>query len=161
MRVQALDLNVLVREVLALYEAHSPHIGLDLQGDLPQVAGDAGRLRQVIHNLMQNAEQAVAERSAPRIFVQTRLEPDGVHLTVTDNGPGFAQDILARATEPYVTTRPKGTGLGLAIVRKILEEHHGRITIANNSNGGAQVSVVLPVSEPTMGAAQRQQKIEV
>ncbi len=161
MRVQALDLNMLVREVLALYEVHSPHIVLDLQGELPQVAGDAGRLRQVIHNLMQNAEQAVAERSAPRIVVQTRLEPDGVHLTLSDNGPGFAQDILARATEPYVTTKPRGTGLGLAIVRKILEEHHGRIAIANNGRGGAQVTIVLPVSEPTPGFGLRQHKIEV
>jgi nitrogen fixation/metabolism regulation signal transduction histidine kinase len=161
MRVQALDLNVLVREVLALYEAHSPHIVLELQSDLPQVAGDAGRLRQVIHNLMQNAEQAVAERSAPRVVVQTRLEPDGVHLTVSDNGPGFAQDILARATEPYVTTKPRGTGLGLAIVRKILEEHHGQIAITNNTGVGARVSVVLPVSGPTTGLAPQQQKIEV
>jgi nitrogen fixation/metabolism regulation signal transduction histidine kinase len=82
-------------------------------------------------------------------------------LTVTDNGPGFAQDILARATEPYVTTKPKGTGLGLAIVRKILEEHHGRIAIANIGHGGAQVSVVLPVSEAAPGVGPRQQKIEV
>jgi nitrogen fixation/metabolism regulation signal transduction histidine kinase len=161
MRVQALDLNLLVREVLALYEAHSPHILLDLEAELPPVAGDAGRLRQVIHNLLQNAEQAVADRSAPRIVVQTRAQVDGVHLTVSDNGPGFAQDILARATEPYVTTKPKGTGLGLAIVRKILEEHRGRVEIANRPGGGAQVSVVLPVSEAAPGTAPRQQKIEV
>jgi nitrogen fixation/metabolism regulation signal transduction histidine kinase len=134
---------------------------LDLEAELPPVAGDAGRLRQVIHNLLQNAEQAVADRSAPRIVVQTRAQVDGVHLTVSDNGPGFAQDILARATEPYVTTKPKGTGLGLAIVRKILEEHRGRVEIANRPGGGAQVSVVLPVSEAAPGTAPRQQKIEV
>jgi nitrogen fixation/metabolism regulation signal transduction histidine kinase len=160
MRVQPLDLNVLVREVLALYEAHSPLISVALQDGLPLIAGDPARLRQVIHNLLQNAEQAVAERSAPLIAVRTRLEADGVHLIVTDNGPGFAQEILARATEPYVTTKPRGTGLGLAIVRKILEEHGGRVEIANGRTGGAEVNVLLPVSERTHGETPGHEKVK-
>jgi nitrogen fixation/metabolism regulation signal transduction histidine kinase len=156
-----LDLNLLVREVLALYEADTPYVLLDLQESLPPVAGDAARLRQVIHNLLQNAAQAVAERSAPRITVQTRMEAERVQLVVADNGPGFAQEILARAAEPYVTTKPRGTGLGLAIVRKIVEEHHGHIEIANAASGGARVSIALPVSEPAAAPSPRPEKVRV
>jgi PAS domain S-box-containing protein len=147
MQLQPLDLNLLVREVLALYEAHKPAIALELQEDLPPVRGDSGRLRQVIHNLLQNAEQAVADSSAPRIRVRTVLTEGTARLGVMDNGPGFPQEILQRAFEPYVTTRPKGTGLGLAIVKKIVEEHNGSIEIANVAAGGAEVIIVLPVAD--------------
>jgi nitrogen fixation/metabolism regulation signal transduction histidine kinase len=161
LRVQPLDLNVLVREVLALYEAYAPYLLPDLEEGLPPVAGDAARLRQVIHNLLQNAGQAVAERRKPRIMVQTRAAAGSVQLVVADNGPGFAQEILARATEPYVTTKPKGTGLGLAIVRKIVEEHHGQIEVANVASGGARVSITLPVSGAAAAASPRQERIRV
>ncbi len=146
MQLQPLDLNMLVREVLTLYEAHRPAVVPDLQEDLPAVRGDPARLRQVIHNLLQNAEQAVAESSAPRIRVRTRLEGAVARLTVSDNGPGFPADVLQRVFEPYVTTRAKGTGLGLAIVKKIMEEHSGSIEIANAESGGAQVAVTLPIA---------------
>jgi len=161
LRVQPLDLNMLVREVLALYEAHAPHLLADLQEGLPPVAGDAARLRQVIHNLLQNAGQAVAERRAPRIMVQTRMGAESVQLVVADNGPGFTQEILARATEPYVTTKPKGTGLGLAIVRKIVEEHHGHLEIANAASGGARISITLPVSGLAAATSPRQERVRV
>ena len=68
-----------------------------------------------------------------------------------DNGPGFPPEMLARAFEPYVTTKAKGTGLGLAIVKKIVEEHNGSIEIGNVPGSGAQVSILLPVAR---GAAQ-------
>ena len=100
----------------------------------------------MIHNLLQNAEQAVAESSAPRIRVRTRLEGAVARLTVSDNGPGFPAEVLQRVFEPYVTTRAKGTGLGLAIVKKIMEEHSGSIEIANAESGGAQVAVTLPIA---------------
>ena len=147
MQLQPLDLNQLVREVLALYEAQRPAVTLELQEDLPRVRGDPARLRQVIHNLLQNAEQAVAESSAPRIRVHTSHSASAACLTVIDNGPGFPPEILQRAFEPYVTTRPKGTGLGLAIVKKIVEEHNGTIEIANAAAGGAQVSILLPIAD--------------
>jgi nitrogen fixation/metabolism regulation signal transduction histidine kinase len=67
-----------------------------------------------------------------------------VRLTVTDNGPGFSSKILARAFEPYVTSKARGTGLGLAVVKKIIEEHGGRIDIKNRSGGnGAKVAILL------------------
>jgi nitrogen fixation/metabolism regulation signal transduction histidine kinase len=68
-------------------------------------------------------------------------------LAVCDNGSGFPQELLARAFEPYVTTKRHGTGLGLAIVKKIVEEHKGNIQISNRAAGGACVSISLPVLE--------------
>ena len=114
-----------------MYEAQRPAISLELDERLPAVHGDPARLRQVFHNLLQNAEQAIADRTAPRITVRTRLEGAAARLSVLDNGPGFPPEILVRAFEPYVTTKAKGTGLGLAIVKKIVEEHNGRIEIGN------------------------------
>jgi len=149
--LQPLDLNTVVREVLTLYEAQRPAITLELDGSLPAVQGDPARLRQVIHNLLQNAEQAIADRTSPRITVRTRLDGPAARLSVLDNGPGFPPEMLARAFEPYVTTKAKGTGLGLAIVKKIVEEHNGSIEIGNVPGGGAQISILLPAAR---GAAQ-------
>ena len=148
MQRQPLDLNLLVREVLSLYEAQRPRVALELQEGLPAVHGDPARLRQVIHNLLQNAQQAVVESSAARIWLRTEQVDARVRLTVLDSGPGFAPEILARAFEPYVTTKLKGTGLGLAIVKKIVEEHNGSIELANAKHAGAQVSILLPVALP-------------
>jgi PAS domain S-box-containing protein len=144
LRLEPLDLNRLLREVLALYEQHSTGITLELDPHLPQVQGDPARLMQVIHNLLQNAEQAVAEITTPRIVVSTNSDRERAWLRVRDNGPGFPPDILARAFEPYVTTKTKGTGLGLAIVQKIVEEHNGRIEIRNCASSGAEISIQLP-----------------
>jgi nitrogen fixation/metabolism regulation signal transduction histidine kinase len=101
-------------------------------------------LRQVIHNLIANAQDALAGRPDPRIVVRTELvEIDegstrarAVRLSVEDNGPGFAANILRRAFEPYVTTKPSGTGLGLAMVKKIVDEHGARIEAVNRNVGG-------------------------
>jgi two-component system, NtrC family, nitrogen regulation sensor histidine kinase NtrY len=152
-KLQALDLNQLVREVITLYDAPKPSVQLELQEDLALVHGDPARLRQVIHNLLQNAEQAVAETSAPRIRVRTAQAAGEARLSVIDNGPGFPPDILTRAFEPYVTTKSKGTGLGLAIVKKIVEEHNGSIEIANAPGGGAQVNILLPIADSASAAA--------
>ena len=142
--LRPLDLNQLVRDVLALYEGARPALQLELGIGLPKVSGDATRLRQVIHNLLQNAGQAVLEVSVPRIVVRTVSNAEGVQLSIQDNGPGFPEAIMARVFEPYVTTKSKGTGLGLAIVKKIVEEHHGKVEIANSGSGGASVVITLP-----------------
>jgi nitrogen fixation/metabolism regulation signal transduction histidine kinase len=154
-RLEPLDLNRLVHEVLALYESHGRGIVLELDPALPQVEGDYARLRQVIHNLLQNAEQAVAEVKRPRIVIYTQLDLGNVRLTVHDNGTGFPPDILARAFEPYVTTKPRGTGLGLAIVKKIVEEHSGSIEIRNLKPTGAEVVISLPVAREKMASQPR------
>jgi nitrogen fixation/metabolism regulation signal transduction histidine kinase len=155
-----LQLNELVSEVLTLYgieEGKSP-IVVEM-ADLPVIRGDATQLRQVIHNLLQNAQDAVADVGQPRVLLETRTveygDPDAegkvsvaVRLTVSDNGPGFPARILTRAFEPYVTTKAKGTGLGLAMVKKIVDEHGARIDIRNRLRAGdviegAQISILF------------------
>ncbi|MFL6580332.1 MAG: ATP-binding protein [Burkholderiales bacterium] len=144
--LQPLDLNVLTREVLGLYESSRSALQFDFAASLPLVSGDTAKLRQVIHNLLQNAEQAVSEVPVPRIIVRTEATDAGVQLTMRDNGPGFPEAVISRAFEPYVTTKSKGTGLGLAIVKKIVEEHNGTIVAANDVSGGASVTIFLPAA---------------
>jgi nitrogen fixation/metabolism regulation signal transduction histidine kinase len=138
-QLQAIDLNALVGEVLALYGAaqESGRLVADLAAALPAILGDATQLRQVIHNLVQNALDAVADDDGGRVRVATEVaRTDGdvpriVRLHVIDNGPGFADKVLKRAFEPYITTKSKGTGLGLAVVKKIADEHGARVRVAN------------------------------
>ena len=142
--LQPLDLNLLTREVMGLYESSRPAMQLELAANLPPVSGDTAKLRQVIHNLLQNAEQAVSDVAVPRIVVRTEAIDAGVQFTMRDNGPGFPEALMGRVFEPYITTKTKGTGLGLAIVKKIVEEHNGTIAVANDPSGGASVTIVLP-----------------
>ena len=144
MNARALTLNELVREVLVLYEAMGVSIEARLAENVPQIHADPSMLRQVLHNLFQNALDALAGVENPKILVSTSLGTGGVLLTVRDNGTGIAEGVMGRIFEPYVTTKPKGTGLGLAIVKKIVDEHHGRILVENVKPHGANVSIVLP-----------------
>jgi nitrogen fixation/metabolism regulation signal transduction histidine kinase len=145
--MRELDLNQLIREVLTLYESSlGSSVRVELAGGLAPVVGDAAQLRQVIHNLLQNAQDALVETTQPAITIASSAEGGAVHLAVTDNGCGFPDQVLRRAFEPYVTTKPKGTGLGLAIVKKIVEEHGGAVTIANISPRGARVAIQLPAA---------------
>ena len=153
--LHALDINALVTDVLQLYGAENAAVPVvaELDPRCPPVAGDAQQLRQVIHNLLQNAqdatEQAVQQSGAGAepVRISTRWSESSrrVRLTVSDSGCGFPPHILQRAFEPYVTTKPRGTGLGLAVVKKIADEHGARIDLANRmENGmvlGAQVSL--------------------
>ena len=144
MNARAVNLNDLVREVLVLYESMGMAIEARLQENVPPILADPSMLRQVLHNLFQNAIDALAGVENPRILVSTSLGTGGVLLTVRDNGAGIAEGVMGRIFEPYVTTKPKGTGLGLAIVKKIVDEHHGRILVENVKPHGATVSIVLP-----------------
>ena len=140
----ALDLNALIREVLGLYETSSARIDLALDGDLPAVYGDASQLRQIIHNLLRNAEDAQEGRERQEIGVLTRCVDGMIEFAVSDCGTGFPPEIMARVFEPYVTTKERGTGLGLAIVKKIVDEHDGYIRINNRQPLGAEVTIRLP-----------------
>ncbi len=134
-----LNLNELVTDVLALYATaqETGQLRCELAADMPLIVGDLSQLRQVIHNLLQNALDAVADRADGRVKLRTEVarseagELRAVRLHVIDNGPGFSDKVLKRAFEPYVTTKSKGTGLGLAVVKKIADEHGARIRIAN------------------------------
>jgi nitrogen fixation/metabolism regulation signal transduction histidine kinase len=157
--LESLDLNALIDEILHLYISGEGNdiIHPQLAPGLPLVMGDPTQLRQVIHNLLQNAQDAMGElphgAPQPRIDVITEAihyqGADGgtrtaVRLAISDNGPGFAPKILARAFEPYVTSKARGTGLGLAMVKKIIEEHGGRIDIQNHvDRSGASVLILL------------------
>ncbi|MBT9519274.1 MAG: HAMP domain-containing protein [Dechloromonas sp.] len=143
--VAELDLNELIGEVLGLYESSSATIETRLAADLPPILGDATQLRQIIHNLLRNAEDALEGRDATRILIQTEAAGRQASLTIADNGPGFPVELLPRIFEPYVTTKARGTGLGLPIVKKIVEEHLGTIEISNAPEGGARIDIRLPL----------------
>jgi nitrogen fixation/metabolism regulation signal transduction histidine kinase len=120
--------------------------------DLPVIQGDAEQLRQVIHNLLQNALDAA--QSQVVIALRIASDPAAVCCDIEDDGAGFPPQILARAFEPYNTTKPKGTGLGLAVVRKIVQEHQGDITLSNKSEGegtGARVRLLFPLTMRSVG----------
>jgi len=155
--LKPVDLNAMVLDVMQLYdgEASTVPVRLELDPLCPMVRGDAQQLRQVIHNLVQNAQDA-SETTAlnpeedASIVLRTQWQPTmkKVRLSVIDRGTGFPEHILKRAFEPYVTTKAKGTGLGLAVVKKIADEHGTRVDIANRVEDGtvtgAQVSLSLP-----------------
>lgn len=138
-KLKALDLNGLVTEVLGLYAPaqEAGRLHAELCVDPPPIMGDASQLRQVIHNLVQNALDAVSEREDGHVQLRTQKsfndsgELRGLRLIVSDNGPGFTDKVLKRAFEPYVTTKSKGTGLGLAVVKKIADEHGARVRLSN------------------------------
>jgi nitrogen fixation/metabolism regulation signal transduction histidine kinase len=142
----AVDLNALITEVLGLYETSGVDIKRKLNLRLPPVLGDATQLRQIIHNLVRNAEEAQEGAMAPCVAIATRCLENMAELVVKDHGPGFPPEIIGRVFEPYVTTKARGTGLGLAIVKKIVDEHHGRITINNRQPVGAEVRISLPLA---------------
>ena len=147
----AIDLNLLIADVLALYEDSTVPITRRLAAGLAPVWVDAAQIRQVVHNLVQNAQDALEggkERGPePSIEVRTESAGDKVRLSVIDNGCGFPEEMAARIFEPYVTTKARGTGLGLAIVKKIVDEHRGEVAIANRPERGAAVSVLLPLAK--------------
>ena len=154
--LQPLDINALVGDVLHLYGAENAAVPVlaELDPRCPPIRGDAQQLRQVVHNLLQNAQDATQQAAeqgglppdaAVRICTRWSEAARRVRLIVADSGPGFPPHILQRAFEPYVTTKPRGTGLGLAVVKKIADEHRARIDLANRMEGdvvkGAQVSL--------------------
>jgi nitrogen fixation/metabolism regulation signal transduction histidine kinase len=151
--MRELDLNALIHEVLTLYESLGSRIRLELAAGLPRITGDAAQLRQVMHNLLQNAQDALGETSEPVIVVASAVSVNAVRLSVTDNGSGFPEYLMKRVFEPYVTTKPKGTGLGLVIVKKIIEEHGGEVVIGNVAPHGARVSITLPAAARQKSAA--------
>jgi len=174
LQAQPVNLNDLVRDVIELYVAgssqpvdfrraevvslraadtpdghsHTVALRLNLDQALPAISADETRLRQVLHNLLLNARDALVDVERPKIRMSTRAAADDrnfpVELRIEDNGPGFPPELMDRLFEPYVTSKEKGTGLGLAIVQRIIEEHGGSIQAENLPDGGACVTIRLP-----------------
>lgn len=157
-----LNLEHLIRDVALLYQQGDP--GLDIELDLcagpAGMTADSGQLRQLLHNLIRNANEAAVEGTARHILIATRpTELDGqqwLQLDISDHGPGYPQAVLDKPFEPYVSHKPNGSGLGLAICRKIVMDHNGRIRISNHAGGGALAQILLPLqgrrSEPARQA---------
>ncbi len=151
-KLQSLSLARLVNEVVDLYASGEAPIRFDVRvaAGADRVRADAGRLRQVLLNLIGNAQEAHPE-GRPEIAIEMTADRiddvAAVAMVVRDNGPGFAAEVLERVFEPYVTTKPRGTGLGLAIVRRIIEEHGGTIDLGNRDDGGAWVRIRLPAAD--------------
>ena len=151
-RLVPLDLHQLLSEILGLYEANSSPIKTRFEATRTQINGDPTRLRQVVHNLLQNAHDALQQVTDRLITLSTSDDKGGMlRLSVADNGSGFPEHFIAKAFEPYTTTKARGTGLGLPIVKKIVEEHGGSIHIQNQPQGGTCVSILLPVLEQKKG----------
>lgn len=148
-RMQPVDINALLLDMLGLYENLRPHVSLKLVDDNPVIQGEPTRLRQVFHNLLQNAIDAQADSATPAYDIAVEIRGSELALSIGDRGSGFPGDMIRRAFEPYVTTKAKGTGLGLAIVRKIVEEHHGRVTVENRPQNGALVTLYFPLEGNT------------
>lgn len=145
------DVEEAVRGVVQLHgSAGAP---IDFRADsVPELVADKDQVVQVVTNLLQNAQQALAERPGGLVEVRLTRERDKVVLSVTDNGPGIAPEMRGRLFEPYATTKAEGTGLGLAIVERIVAEHGGEITAgdAPGPSGGASFVVKLPIAGPTL-----------
>lgn len=141
-----INVNQVIKDVSGLYENSQVKISYDLAPEMPDLMGDGTMLRQVLHNLMQNAQDALVDTESPEVIVKTTWNDTTVSLLVSDNGQGFPEDVLAHAYEPYVTTKAHGTGLGLAIVKKMVEEHFGQIKIENTPSGGACITILLPLA---------------
>ena len=155
--MESIDLNDIITEVMDLYSSSdlNTKIIIQLDAETARIEGDAGRLRQLLHNLVKNGLEAVNGRADARIIVATRtLQADAVsyiELRVCDNGPGFEAGVLDNVFEPYISTKPKGSGLGLAIVKKIVEEHGGIITAENAQSGGASIQIRLQLQDEDVG----------
>ena len=148
LNLELTDINETIKEISHLFENSGIKITTTLLKGLPKIKVDVNMMRQVLINLIQNAQDAMINNTKkPSIKINTNKYKNYLILSILDNGPGFSADILKKAFEPYVTSKSHGTGLGLAIVKKIIEEHEGTIAVENIKNGGANINIQLPISK--------------
>jgi len=150
-RMELLDVNRKVREVLALAEhelkTHDIVLRTELAPALPGVAGDRVQLQQVLLNLIVNAIEAMSgvhDRARELTIVTAAKEPGGVVVEVHDSGPGLDERDAERLFEPFYTTKAEGIGIGLSISRSIVEAHGGRLWASSNRPRGAVFRFMLP-----------------
>ena len=157
--LRPLNVNELFTELTDFYRTAGTPVEFAPQAALPLIRGDEAQLRQIVHNLVGNAIDATAGLTHADIRLSAAAvrnsagDAKAVRITIEDNGPGFSENILNKAFEPYVTTKPTGTGLGLPMVKKIIEEHHAKIALDNKTDGegritGALITMIFPVLLP-------------
>jgi C4-dicarboxylate-specific signal transduction histidine kinase len=146
---QRIDMNVLTREVHGLMAAEfrSRHVHFSFAHDVRSawVMGDPIQLSQVLLNVYRNALQAMAQVQMRKIVVRTSAQNNRVEVVVQDTGHGFNTDVMAQVGEAFFTTKAEGLGVGLNISRTIAQQHGGQLLFANAPEGGAQVTLVLPL----------------
>jgi nitrogen fixation/metabolism regulation signal transduction histidine kinase len=153
MDIAPVHIDKIAHEVVDLYRAQESAITIEVHAapDLPAVNADGGRIRQILHNLIRNAIEALESSPGGHVDVRARTKKyhgiPVVEIVVEDNGPGFQPGHIGQIFDPYVTTKPRGTGLGLAIVKKLVEEHAGTIEAENRPQGGALIRIRLPINE--------------
>jgi len=150
LRPALLDINQLISDTVELFhrEGQSTRIAMDLDPELPRIRADRNALRQVLNNLIINAQEALADNPAKMRFSTRRVSGNkAVEICLQDNGPGFPEKLIDNIFEPYVTGKEKGSGLGLAISRRIIEEHGGSIRVNNLPAGGATVIITLSLRQ--------------
>ena len=138
------DLNALINQSIALYDAHSNiTIEFNLSGDIPELLLDANSISRVLINLVKNSAESVEEDRDLTVNIATQYLPSKgiVRLSIADDGNGFEEAVIERVFEPYVTTKVKGSGLGMAIVQNIIEQHDGQIFAGNVDPHGAIITV--------------------
>lgn len=144
------DINNLIQDLVIMYpltEQQRLKISTELSPSCLAIQADAGRLRQLFHNLIKNAKEATEHEEMPTLHIETTCDAQGLHLTLTDNGPGIPEDQRHWIFEPYATNKPKGTGLGMAIVKRILDEHNANIHISQAEPQGAKIHIQFPVKQ--------------
>jgi signal transduction histidine kinase len=145
-----MDLVETVKKVVGLHATGAAKVELTAS-PCPPIQADRDQMVQVVTNLIQNAIDAASASAEPRVRVEVKpVPPELVTVSVSDNGPGVSPEMRDRLFEPYATTKPQGTGLGLAIVQRIVVEHGGEIGHRDGPDGGAQFTVILPISGPTL-----------
>ena len=155
MKMEPLELNELIDETLELLRAELLTRNIVPRSEpapgVLMVDGGRVQLQQVLLNLILNAADAMNGIDAEARIVTIRSEADGtdVRLAVVDNGAGIAPEDLKHVFDAFWSTKPGGMGIGLAICQSIVAAHHGRITAANNADGGATFCVSLPARHPT------------
>jgi nitrogen fixation/metabolism regulation signal transduction histidine kinase len=146
--MQQIDINNLIHDLVIMYpvtDKQQMSIHTDLDNRCPHIIADAGRLRQMFHNLIKNALEATEQQSEPSLRICTRCDGQNLQLFFSDNGPGIPEELRLWIFEPYATNKPKGTGLGMAIVKRILDEHNASISVGNNEPNGAKISILFPL----------------
>lgn len=140
------DAAALLRSIAGSFRPAMEYLGISLKTDipqtLPQLSLDQTKIRQALLNLLRNAQEAVPA-SQGVITVSAKETPEGVCISVCDNGCGIHQDQLEEIFHPFVTYKPSGTGLGLPVTKQIIEAHGGRLEVHSTPGQGTEFQIFL------------------